>query len=811
VNEGLPDETVVCKQIVIAPKPQPALTGTVQVCLDSTGNVYTTQSGMTNYQWSLTGGIITGGGTTSDNTVTVTWNMAGLQQIRVNYSNSFGCSADSATVLHVTVHDLPVPSISGPSSVCLNSPGLLYATQPGMTNYSWQVSSGGMITSGGTSTDNTITITWTQTGMQSVSVNFKDTNGCTAASPLTFDITVHPLPVPALTGPVSVCRNSQGNMYKTQAGMTLYAWSVSPGGVITAGGSSADSTVTVTWTVAAAEYVSVNYTDSNGCTAVSPVVLPVLVNPLPVPSITGPTDVCINSPGNVYSTEPGMVNYIWSVYGSGTITGGGSTGDNTISITWTSPGPEIVSVSYTDTNHCSSLSPSNLSVWVKPLPDTAGMITGTNRVCAGSQGLLFTVMPVPNADYYVWSIPAGATIVSGQNTDSVIVDFSASALPGDFLVYGVNGCGNGFSSPAFHIAVKHPATVSAGPDTIACAGTIITVRHSSASDYTGLNWTTGGQGTLLNDTTLNPTYLPSSSDTGDVILSVRAYSDPPCPDDTSVMVIHYSQGPVVSTGPDMLTCIPFPVSITGASASHCSSVTWTTTGQGQISGVNSLNPVYTPVPADSGIVSLTLHGFGSAACPFIIVSDETRIMVYTALRTRSHKADTVAYEGIDTLFIPVAGGSGNYRYSWSPGASLLNDSVAKPVTTNLTYGLLFTLTVEDRLTGCTATDTLRVHVKAPLSDENCLVVHNVLTPNGDGINDKWIIDCIEQYEGNKVEIFNRWGSRVRIYTNYDNALQAWDGTDESDKPLPDGVYYYVITVPAQQVLTGWVLLRASSK
>jgi len=121
--------------------------------------------------------------------------------------------------------------------------------------------------------------------------------------------------------------------------------------------------------------------------------------------------------------------------------------------------------------------------------------------------------------------------------------------------------------------------------------------------------------------------------------------------------------------------------------------------------------------------------------------------------------------------------------------------VAKPVTTNLTYGLLFTLTVEDRLTGCTATDTLRVHVKAPLSDENCLVVHNVLTPNGDGINDKWIIDCIEQYEGNKVEIFNRWGSRVRIYTNYDNALQAWDGTDESDKPLPDGVYYYVITVP----------------
>jgi len=52
-------------------------------------------------------------------------------------------------------------------------------------------------------------------------------------------------------------RQLDGNIYTTQAGMTNYLWTVSAGGTITAGGSTIDNTVTVTWTTTGAQTVSV--------------------------------------------------------------------------------------------------------------------------------------------------------------------------------------------------------------------------------------------------------------------------------------------------------------------------------------------------------------------------------------------------------------------------------------------------------------------------------------------------------------------------------------------------------------------------
>lgn len=65
---------------------------------------------------------------------------------------------------------------------------------------------------------------------------------------------------------------------------------------------------------------------------------------------------------------------------------------------------------------------------------------------------------------------------------------------------------------------------------------------------------------------------------------------------------------------------------------------------------------------------------------------------------------------------------------------------------------------------------------------------NILTPNGDGINDFWIIDNIEQYPGNEVKIFNKAGKLVYQKRNYDNSWNAmFNGV-----PLPENTYYYII-------------------
>ena len=83
----------------------------------------------------------------------------------------------------------------------------------------------------------------------------------------------------------------------------------------------------------------------------------------------------------------------------------------------------------------------------------------------------------------------------------------------------------------------------------------------------------------------------------------------------------------------------------------------------------------------------------------------------------------------------------------------------------------------------------------------------MITPNGDGLNDLWIIDCIEEFPDNQVKIFNRWGDLINSYNHYDNVQQVWKGTNFEDKPIPDGTYYYLLTIKDMKPRTGWVLVR----
>ncbi len=92
-----------------------------------------------------------------------------------------------------------------------------------------------------------------------------------------------------------------------------------------------------------------------------------------------------------------------------------------------------------------------------------------------------------------------------------------------------------------------------------------------------------------------------------------------------------------------------------------------------------------------------------------------------------------------------------------------------------------------------------------------LIIHNVITPNGDGVNDKWIIDGIEEFPDNTVQIFNRWGDKINSFEHYNNTSQVWNGDNYKGKPVPDGTYYYIITIRDGGSRTGWVWIRGSSE
>jgi uncharacterized repeat protein (TIGR02543 family) len=120
----------------------PTVTGSSPICSSVTGT-YTTESGMTNYIWTVSaGGSIVSGGTSTDHTVSVSWGSAGAQSVSVNYTTPAGCTAFEAGVKPVTVHPAPAPVISG-ATVVPDGTTVDYSTPyvAGHT-YSWSVNIG---------------------------------------------------------------------------------------------------------------------------------------------------------------------------------------------------------------------------------------------------------------------------------------------------------------------------------------------------------------------------------------------------------------------------------------------------------------------------------------------------------------------------------------------------------------------------------------------------------------------------------------------------------------------------------------------
>lgn len=97
------------------------------------------------------------------------------------------------------------------------------------------------------------------------------------------------------------------------------------------------------------------------------------------------------------------------------------------------------------------------------------------------------------------------------------------------------------------------------------------------------------------------------------------------------------------------------------------------------------------------------------------------------------------------------------------------------------------------------------------SDENCLLkFYSGITPNGDNKNDSWIIDNIEQFPENTVQIFNRWGQQVWWGENYDNSEVVWKGNNgnkDEGVELSSATYFYVAVIEGiDKPFKGWVEL-----
>jgi gliding motility-associated-like protein len=117
-----------------------------------------------------------------------------------------------------------------------------------------------------------------------------------------------------------------------------------------------------------------------------------------------------------------------------------------------------------------------------------------------------------------------------------------------------------------------------------------------------------------------------------------------------------------------------------------------------------------------------------------------------------------------------------------------------PATINTSQVGIFTYTFTPDVSFCADVTTMDVHVIS------CEIPRGI-SPNNDGDNDAW---DLSGYDVSKVEIFNRYGSKVFSKSNYTN---EWFGQSDNGNELPDGTYYYVIEFNGLPAKTGWVYIN----
>ncbi|MBI3510658.1 MAG: gliding motility-associated C-terminal domain-containing protein [Bacteroidetes bacterium] len=236
--------------------------------------------------------------------------------------------------------------------------------------------------------------------------------------------------------------------------------------------------------------------------------------------------------------------------------------------------------------------------------------------------------------------------------------------------------------------------------------------------------------------------------------------------------------PDITASPDPETvCSGTPYNIALTSCLNGSAFTWTTvvdTGNGNISG-NAINNSttdsttnYTAYATLNGCYSDTIHPV------LVIAPDPSAAFTF---------APQPFIAGVAGNFIDQSNYySGTpFAWFWDFGDTTLLGTSQNPVHTYTHPGTHTVCLIVE--TSQTCLDTICQDVDVIPAEVEAV---NVVTPNGDGINDHLQFKYLEYYASNHLDIYDRWGVLLYSKNNYAN---DWDGSKYSD-----GTYYYILSV-----------------
>ncbi|MGR6088235.1 MAG: T9SS type B sorting domain-containing protein [Arcticibacter sp.] len=419
-------------------------------------------------------------------------------------------------------------------------------------------------------------------------------------------------------------------------------------------------------------------------------------------------------------------------------------------------------VSVSDANGCTSVLTTTLT---QPLDSLSIQTASTQNIaCFGdSTGTIDLSVIGGTAPYqYMWS--------NGSSTED-LSNLQAGLYT--VTVTDVNGCTSNqsvqLSQPSTQLSVSGSTTVA---DCLNNVGGNITISPAGGTTPYSYNWSTGSTSQNINN-------LPSSTYT------VTITDANGCTAMTDFVIAESSYLLVQITSDEI--CVG-DSAVLSVSVSVPATYQWYYNSSPIAGATNNFFITYA-----QGFYKCEVN----SVCG-IVMSDSVEISVRSLSGTSISSNQIICPP--ETVDLIATGGT---TYQWSP-ATYISDPNSSNPTVYPRETTVYSVLVTDDF-GCKTTMSVEVAVVC-----DTLLIPNGYSPNGDGVNDGYVIEGIENFPGNILYIYNRWGNLIYKARDYQN---NWTGECNVSgvyygKKVPAGTYYYILDLnDGQKPRNGFIILR----
>ncbi|GAA3936079.1 T9SS type B sorting domain-containing protein [Chitinophaga oryziterrae] len=428
---------------------------------------------------------------------------------------------------------------------------------------------------------------------------------------------------------------------------------------------------------------------------------------------------------------------------------------------------------------------------------TASGITASNATVSNLQttdNITYTVLITPVADGVInINVPAGSAVNvvgngnSGNNLLAIVYDATAPVI----------GAGQ-----TFNIAERSPV------------GTLVGTVTATEARGTLQNWTiasddSGGAFSIDNAGSIhvqNVALLNSKvNSTVTLTITVSDGLNTSIAETVTVNVKLVNQAPLLDAISDVVMCTntdSHTIQLTGASAVETDQTYGFSVSADKpdfdVLSVSAAGVITYQLKAGaSGIitVTVTIKDNGGTANGGVDTLRRSFTVTANSLPLISISSDKgSAISKGDIVHLTATGGT---SYSWNNADGNISGQLTDILEARPMDNTTYSVTVTDAQ-GCQDSATISLKVVEDFKVDAI----NILTPNGDGKNDKWVIKNIDSYPNNEVKIYDRTGRLVYTRRNYSN---EWDAT-MNGSPLAEGTYYYILTIEGGKTAKGYITI-----